>query len=198
MAWSISVIVPGLMILFGLSFWFKRTILYRFAVALYVGVSVGYSGSIIVKTLMDTAISPIQAGDIILIIPLLLGLTFFARLTKSYSFVARWPIAIIIGTGLSLGLWGAMSGTIRNITSTMKPLGQDPSMIVTVILLVAVVFYFLFHKRFRELPGANSFAKFGRIGIMIAMGIALAQIAVSSITMTQHNVVRILQFLGLL
>jgi hypothetical protein len=196
--WWVSSLFGVIFVLIAYSFWFKRTVLFRFASTVYVSVTVGYSGAILTNALLDTAISPIAGGQIMLIIPTIMGLLFFTRLSRQHSYLARLPVAICAGVGLSIQVYGAIaSDIIRQVNAMLKPFGTDPSILLVLILFVSTLYYFLFHRRFRDIPAAEAFGTLGRVGIMIMFGTALGNTAITSMSALIANVTTVVRFFGL-
>jgi len=64
--------------------------------------------STVLLSLNSTAILPITKGRYLLIIPVLIGLLTFSRMTR-YRWLSRYPVAVLSGIGLGL----LVGGTIR-------------------------------------------------------------------------------------
>lgn len=85
---------------------FKENPFYRVAEHLFLGLSVGYSLTFIWhNALWQIAFKPLfVGGEVILIIPILLGLLYFARLIPKISWMVRIPIAIALGWGSGMAI----------------------------------------------------------------------------------------------
>ena len=81
--------VAGLITIAILSLVWKENPFYRSAEHLYVGVSAGHAVVMAYNNVRDTAIQPIKSGQMVWIIPMILGILLYARYTKS-SWVARY------------------------------------------------------------------------------------------------------------
>ena len=105
--------IAALLTIAILSFLYKDNVVYKVAEHLFVGVAAGYTiaysfHEVFVKNLYR----PLFEGKIIveegqwghpqmwrflLVIPLFLGLLFFARFSKNFNWLSRWSIAFLVG-----------------------------------------------------------------------------------------------------
>jgi hypothetical protein len=138
------------------SFAFKDNLLYKLAEHLFVGVSAGYSWSLALDSIMKTGIVPLQKGDATLIIPMLIGLLFFTKYIHTYSWVARFGPAFVLGIGLGVAVsTSPESFVLRQIAASFLPLWipTDPVMTVTNILMTLIVLGGLTYFVFTLVPG---------------------------------------------
>ena len=59
---------------------YKETFLWTIAEHVSIGVTTGYIVATGIKTIMDTAVSPLTKGDALLAVPIILGLFMYAKL----------------------------------------------------------------------------------------------------------------------
>lgn len=180
-----------------LSFLYRDNPIYKFAEALFIGVSAGY---IMVQAVWEQLIKilfarllPGQAAglvdgipadatpDLLYLIPLALGLLLLMRLSPKGGWIARWPLAFIVG-------WAAGTNLVRYLTSDFA-LQIDPTLIpllvsengaidwmktmTNVVLVVGVltaIIYFFFSVEHKGAFGAAS--KLGIWVLMITFGAA--------------------------
>lgn len=185
MSTGIGIWIAALLTLSIYSFLYKDNPLYKFAEHLFVGVSQGY---LIVFAVYQGVIpyvwQPLKRGwsgqtsEFIVIIPLILGLFFFARFIPKYSWLMRFPIAFMFGTGagvaipliLQADVFVQLSSTmstfadIRN-ASLWSVLGKTLLMFIGVI---CTLIYFFFSVEHRGAVGKIS--KIGIIFLMIGFG----------------------------
>jgi hypothetical protein len=171
------------------SFLYRDNPFYRFAEHLFLGVSVGYFIVIMIYNgLIPFAWDPFweaiqkrEAGGLIKLIPITIGLLFFARLVPQYAWLIRYPIAILIGIGSGLAIPNMMQANIfEQIRGTLAPFAQihagelSPFEIFNTVLMfigiVATLTYFFFSVEHRGVVGGIS--KVGIIFLMIGFGSA--------------------------
>lgn len=136
------------------SFLYRDNPFYRFAEHLFVGISVGYGIVISIhQGVIPVAWVPLSEAVSALwteifgettpetrqalwgffkIIPIFIGLLFFARISPSYTWLIRYPIAILIGFGAGLAIPNVLQANIFVQTrGTVAPFGEihatDPS-----------------------------------------------------------------------
>jgi len=173
-----------------LSFLYKDNAFYKFAEHIVVGVSAGY----IVIILYYNGLRPNlfdhlfhqntwdpKSGELYYIIPLLLGLIMWARFSKKWSWISRYPIALYIGiaTGVSIPL-EMKNRVIEQVRGTVLETGFDFGTtgmlglpagiwdIVLVLLVVCSLIYFFFSKEHKGWFGGV--AKVGIYTLMIGFG----------------------------
>jgi len=131
------------------SFLYKDNPLYKFAEHLYVGISAAYwmclafwstvVGNFIPRTFESLSAAfkqPYQPsswdilgipGNIIYIIPVLLGIMLLMRLSSKYGWLSRWPLAFIVGTTAGLNFVRYLrSDFVAQVSSTFVPLLGTP------------------------------------------------------------------------
>ena len=165
------------------SFLYRDNPFYRFAEHLFVGISVGYGIVITIhQGVIPLAWEPLSdafgglwteiTGDVtpesrqtlwglFRIIPICIGLLFFARLSPNYTWLIRYPIAILIGFGAGAAIPNVLQANIFAQTQgTVEPFGTihiaDPSSLGTwgaVLLVIGVlctISYFLISTEQRD------------------------------------------------
>lgn len=160
--------VAGLITIAILSLVWKENPFYRSAEHLYVGVSAGHAVVMAYNNVRDTAIQPIKSGQMVWIIPMILGILLYARYTKS-SWVARYPVSVMVGIGTGVAVRGAIHGDFtQQIAATIKVGSVND--ILLLLFVIASLHYFFFS---RELRGPVSILpQSGRMVLMVAFGAA--------------------------
>lgn len=156
----------------------KQNILFRFAQSTVIGCALGYTIAIVMARQIDyIAISRITQGQIVYIIPILLGLMVYLRLYRPYVYLSRTPIAIIVAVGLALGARGGldaevfaqMAGAASWSLITPDIMTAINNMIL-IVGMVSSVAYFFFTFRSDEIRGLKQFANIGRYFLMVYFG----------------------------
>jgi hypothetical protein len=169
-------IIGGVLTLAIFTFLYRDNPVYRMAESLLVGVSIGYVLVITwTNTIMDILYKPmINEGEVALIVPLLLGLFMFGRFHKSTSFLSRYSMAVLIGSGAGVAI-PAMLGarTLAQLSATVEMVRGETfltlfSAVVVVIGLLATLSYFYFSREHKGWIGHS--AKIGTYFLMIFFG----------------------------
>ena len=98
---------------------YKDTAWYRIAESVYLGVAVGYGVSVdllYVRNQWTTggwATPGIMLAGFILAV--IMGILWYFRFIKQYFYLYRWPLAIIVGTGIGLALRTVIFVQFRNM-----------------------------------------------------------------------------------
>ncbi|GAB1468331.1 hypothetical protein MASR2M64_10480 [Candidatus Cloacimonadota bacterium] len=161
------------------SFLYKDNPFYKLAEQIFVGLSAAYwlvylFYSIMLPNLFTKLISDFR-GNIILLIPAVLGLMMLMRIIPKTQWLSRFPIAIMIGTsaGISMARY-AKSDLLSQISATMiNPFaGETTSIVIGNFLLIigtiCGVYYFYFSKKQEGISAVPS--KIGIWFLMISFG----------------------------
>ena len=132
---SVWIQVALTMIIF--SFLYRDNPLYKFAEHLFVGLGTGYyivqqyHGTFLPNlwrpffqavTFQSEQVGSALAWDFALIIPFIFGIMFFMKFTSKLSWMARWPMAVVIGTFAGLAIIGFAQGDlVAQIGANMMP-----------------------------------------------------------------------------
>jgi hypothetical protein len=161
--------------IFFLTYVIKENVLYRFSEHTMLGLGVGVGTAVAVKSIIDTAITPLSGGDYLMIVPIIMGILLYTRLYEPVAYMSRWPTALMVGIGITLGARAAFDATILKqlAISYNKFVGADATGMVVAILflvmLVAALTYFFFLDAIYKRLG---FLKtIGRWVIMLAFGV---------------------------
>jgi len=177
---TIATTVAALLTLAVFSFLYKDNPFYKFAEHLMVGVSAGYWVIILAYTVvLPKIITPLKAGKWYYIIPTILGALMWARLTRRWSWVSRYPLAFYIGvsTGVAIPLEmkakiiEQLNGSVGLVTAMHSTQAGGMTILNNIIILVGVIaalIYFFFSKAHTGATGG--IAKFGIGVLMIGFG----------------------------
>ena len=186
------------------SFLYRDNPFYRFAEHLFVGVAVGYG---IVVTIhqgfipfawrpVETIISgEAQLTDIIKLIPIAIGMLFFARLSPRHTWLIRYPLAILIGVGAGAAIPNVLQADIfAQVRGTLTPFSQLGTLsageiigaILMVIGVICTLTYFFFSVEHRGAVGGLS--KIGIAFLMIGFGSAFGNTVMGRVALLIQRV----------
>lgn len=138
----------------------------------FVGVAAGNAVVVGWQSFQSQAIKPLLDGQIIYIIPIVLGLMLFARFIPGLGWLARYPMSLLVASGAGLGLAGAVQAQfLTQIRATFVSLNTLDNIILFAGVL-SVICYFFFTQRFtNRFKGTGSYITlFGRWIMMIGFG----------------------------
>src|SRR5512135_1479294 len=97
--------VAALLTLWIMSFLYKDNPVYKFCEALFVGISAGYwFVSYFWQNLLPQLGDPLWRGNLLVLIPGVLGVMMLLRLIPSIGWISRWPLAFVVGFTAGLRL----------------------------------------------------------------------------------------------
>jgi predicted small secreted protein len=201
----ITYTIAAILTLCVFSFLWRDNPFYKFAEHLVVGVSAGYFAVIIVTTsLLPKLVDPIKRVltgtsttflDPLVFVPLVVGLLLFARFIPKYGWVARIPIAYILGVGSGAAVPLVLqTNVIQQIYPTMTlflpgaSAGVGPflnSLLVIVGVLCGIAYFFFSARHVGVLGGMS---KVGIWTLMIGFGASFGYTVMSRISLLYGRV----------
>ncbi len=152
-----------------LSFAWKDNKFYSICEHIYVASGAAHALVLGVKNIKANAIIPLAEGKLLAIIPIVLGLMFYARFIPGQMRWTRYPIAATVGIGFGQSLPRlASTNFVSQIRATFKVWSFNSVLVIVGIICVILFFYFSASKRgqrFLQYP-----SRFGRIIMMMAFG----------------------------
>jgi hypothetical protein len=186
--------ISALLSLCILSFLYKDTPFYRFAEHLFIGVANGYAvtfywHNILVPSLFDPLF---RQGQLLFIIPFIIGMLYFTRFIAKVSWLVRIPIGISIGYYVGASIPAAIQAyIIKQIQGTILTPYNFQSwnagtlgIVWSVILFIGVLCtlsYFYFSKEHKGVLGVTS--RIGIVFVMIGFGAAFGYTVMARISL---------------
>lgn len=174
--------VAALLTLAAYSFLYKENRFYRAAEHIYVGAGAGYALVMGYTNVLTKAWDPmIKKGQIQMLIPMILGVLLFARFIKSTRWIARIPLALVVGMGAAIALRGAvLEQFLKQISATMVPLNSVNNLILVLGVAGVLSYFFFTFPRTKPLMIAS---RFGRWVIMVTFGAAFGNAVMGRISL---------------
>jgi hypothetical protein len=198
---AVWLIISFVVTLLIFSYIFGDNPLFRFASYAFVGVAAGYAVVVVVgQVLVPKLFQPLLAGNLLLVVPLLLGLTMLLKLFPRTARFGTLPMAALVGVAAAVAIGGAVFGTLLGQVqgsiqdfnfSQPSPDGIVLQIIEAVLVLVGTVCtlaYFQFGARVKnEQPASRpalveSLAQVGSGFLAITLGALFAGVFSSTIT----------------
>jgi hypothetical protein len=156
---------------------------YRIAESVYLGVAVGYAVGQDLKYIRDQWGGQWSAnGGMVLLfaVTMFIGILWYARFNKSYFYLYRWPLAIVVGTGIGMALKTVVfSQFLDQIVSQANTpfwvagdIVQSINNILVQIMVPSVLLYFWFTGDTRDSPPMKIVEKIARYTMMAGFGSA--------------------------
>lgn len=205
---DISVWISALLTIFVYSYYVntKQNVFFRFAQSTVIGLSLGYIITfVIVKNLDALVLTKLSMGNIVYIIPLVLGLMMYGRFVPGYTYLSRFPIAIIVSSGLGLGAIAAFEAQVfNNITAiaNLSIIGVDLKTglnnIIYLIGLFSAIYYFFFTLDIKITNKLKPISTLGRYYLMVHFGTRFATTVLNRLSLFLGRLQLVLfQWLGL-
>jgi len=155
------------------SFLYRDNPFYKFAEHLFVGAAAGYLLAVQYQNVLrPNVIRPLAQGQLIALIPLMLGLILMLRLWSRTSGIARWTLAFYVGIYSGIAIPSYFQGQVfAQLADAVKPFQPGWGAINSALILIGfltVLSYFFFSSPHRGLHGAS--ARVGIWFLMVAFG----------------------------
>lgn len=212
----ISAFVGLILTLLVFSYLIGDNPLFRFAIYLFIGVSSGYAATAVWhNVLMPRLFS--RLGDlnqlILLVVPLILGISLLAKLSPRISWLGNFAMAVLVGVGAATAVGGALIGTLlpqaeaaMNMFDPSAPGGgsffarlfQGGVMLIGTVLTLASFHYTLGRaadgaaKSNRILDGV---AWAGRLFLAITLGVLFAGVYMAALTAMIERLSSLINFI---
>lgn len=181
------------------SYLYKENVLFRIVEYTYIAFAAAHATVISVNSLKVQMFIPLLNNNILLIIPLILGLCFYTRYSNTLRPLNRIPISVMVGVGTGLAVRAMVRAQLLNqIVSTIQP-GDPYTGTLMAVLTIGTIFYFIFSSG-KGLPNSVFFLygilqRIGRIAIMAAMGTAFASLLVTRYTAAINNIINAIKLI---
>lgn len=172
MSINIGVWCAALCTLAVYSFLFKDNRVYNLAEHVFVGMGAGYAIIMAYDNILTKAWNPMtQKGQSILVVPMILGIMVFARFVRGRAYLARIPLALLVGMGTALALRGTVQAEfVDQILATMIPMTTLDNIIIVVGTMGVLIYFFFAQKRDNRAIAMGS--QVGRYIMMASFGAA--------------------------
>ncbi len=182
---DIAIWIQAILILMYLSQLYRDNPLYKFAEYTLIGAAVGHGAVLAYKNVVSMVYVPITVkGEYILLVPIVLGFLIWTRLSRNYSWVSRYPMALIIAVATGLAVRGAVGTQIYGqIIPTVELMAIKPDMLTTAnnyfiaITVLCTILYFIYLIEHKGPFGVAT--KIGRLTMMAAFGTSIAWVYLS-------------------
>ena len=199
---TLGIWIAALLTLCILSFLYKDNPFYKFAEHLFVGLSAAYWVVYsYYNILWPNLIQPLFGqGQLLLIIPLILGIMMIMKLFPKVGWMSRWPLAFIVGSYSGYHLITYLqSNAVEQVRATLVPFIQieswknlftNPGVMtflnaiaipVVIVGVITGVIYFFFSKEHKGVFGG--LARIGVWFLMIAFGASFGYTVMARISL---------------
>ncbi|MFA4985756.1 MAG: hypothetical protein WC712_04145 [Candidatus Brocadiia bacterium] len=172
----VSLFLAAFLTLAIFSFLWKDNFFYKLGEALFVGSAVGYNLGLIYDVIIFPRwVTPIfYQYKFFYLIPTVIGAMYITRFSRKWSWLSRYPMAMLIGFGSGFSIPYAIQASIfKQVSASMLPLwssaGFELNNLLMVIGVLTTLFYFFFsiehNRKLVRIP-----VRIGIVFIMISFG----------------------------
>ena len=162
------------------SYLYKENIFSKTATTITIAISTVHAFQYNFSNASKMAIDPLLSGDVIYIIPIILGLLLYTRLSTKYSWLASYSYSVSLGLGTGATLSTLFSSNVAQliVNTAEKPflgtgiVDQLSGLLLFVGTLLAIT-YWIFTKEATGIFGMG--VRIGRWFLMISIGLLYAE-----------------------
>jgi hypothetical protein len=166
---TIGIWVAAILTIFAWTYLYGDNPLWRIVEYLYVGLAVGYMvGTSILDYVWPTVARDIPHGHWEYVIPAVIGLLVYFRYGKTSAWLARYPIAVLVGYGAGYQLGFQPRTLLGQIAGSFYQLNKFDNWVITVLLLGGLLYFFFTLGKNNPVVKGGSWV--GRYGIVLALG----------------------------
>jgi hypothetical protein len=148
---------------------------------IYVGVITANTIVMAWRSIITTGWNNIIGGQIVYILPVILGLMAYFRYSRENFWVYRYPIALVVGIGVGTAMRGLVGGSVLDqikdsFFSLNVPGNAMGSLnnLIQLFILISCLIYFIFTIKAARGPLTTQLSTFGRYALMAAFGYSFA------------------------
>lgn len=191
--------IAAFLTLAATSYAFRDNRAFKLAENTFIGIAAGHQIVMGVKNIRDYGWSHIMQGEMIYIIVFLLGIMLYARYSKEYYWLYRYPIAFLVGNGVGISIRaGIHSDFVVQIATTASPIvaADALSTVNNIIIFVGVITalsHFIFTYEGMHQGTLGWAPKIGRWMILLALGASFGNTVMTRFGMYQGRVIFLLR-----
>jgi len=176
---------------------YKENPLYRLAEHIYLGIAFAITAVVAVQNTNRIAITPLLRGQVVFIIPILLGLGMYTVFAEEYRWISRYSIAMLVGVMIGVVTSGTLIPNIVNqITSTITAPMDWFNFLYVGIGTICALSYFLFTREHKGILAPT--ARIGRLIVMIGLGVMFGNTVLFRMSMLSGRIEYLLQVLKII
>ena len=164
------------------SFLYKENPYYRFFEHIFVGAGAGWAIGVNLGTIKNNGWVPMTTGgrwD--MLVPIILGIMLYARFSRLHAWVARWPIAYMVGYGVGMSIYTALAAQLIAQTRASFIALNTVNNILIVLGLLSCLAYFIFS--FERNKVVTALVIPGRYILMLTFGVSFGNVIMGRISL---------------
>lgn len=145
MSTNLGVWLAALMSLGIYSYLYKENPIFRVCEHVYMGLALAHLAVMGWTNVRDMGFKKLAAGQVAVLIPIILGVLLFTRWSPKVSWLSRYSLAYIVGIAAAVTITGVLdAGIISQVRGAMAPVKGLNSLVALLCNVAAVsVFFFI-------------------------------------------------------
>lgn len=181
---TVGIWLAAFLTIFILSYAYRDNPLFKLAEHIYIGAAAGHAVVMGIASAQSSSWVPLTRGQIIYIVPLLLGALLYTRYHPKYYWIGRYPIALLVGLGTAISMRTVIASNFtQQIAATIKPITADLATnlnnMIVIVIVISVLWHFIFTKEQLSRGRLGLIGKIGRYAMMVAFGAAFGNTVVT-------------------
>ncbi len=151
-----------------------ENVFYRIAEYTMIGITAGYAMVQGIRVVLNLGVTPVLSGSVPMLIAVLLGLLVYARFSKRYGYLSRWPVALMVGSGIGVSIRAIPEVSIlAQVQATFLPiLGVDAGTAISnlVLIVTCITTMYYFFMTIEPKGNLRHISTMGRYSLMVLFG----------------------------
>jgi len=191
--------IQAILTIAATSFVFRDNIVFKVAQYTFIGVAAGHYIVMGVRNIINYGWVHLAGGAYIYVVVFILGIMLYARFSKEYYWLYRYPIAFMVGNGIGISIRAAIhSDFIKNIAATASPLVATAPMdtinnIIIFVGCIAALSHFIFTYEGIHKGTLGYVPKLGRWMMLMAFGASFGNTVMTRFGMYQGRILFLLR-----
>jgi hypothetical protein len=148
---DLAIWVAAIFNLLQWSYLYKETRFFRFSEHTFLGLSIANVLVLAIVNIINMAVNPVMKGQVVYIVPILLGISIWTIAWTKYAWVSRYAIGLMVGAVTGLSIRGYLKANIVDQLSAVMALAkptpnplQSFNNALMIIFTIATIVYFFF------------------------------------------------------
>ncbi len=173
--WIGAVLTIGIM-----SFLYKDNLFFKSVESIFIGFGAAHALVLGYNNVVTMGLKPIAKGDMLAVVPVIMGLALYTRFFKPVAWVSRMPLAFLYGLGAAVAVRGRIgSEVVAQVAATVVKMTSINQVLVVIGVLTTITYFFF---SFGNAPALQVSGRVGRWFMMICFGASFSTTAVGRIS----------------
>jgi hypothetical protein len=163
-----------------MSFLWRDSLYFKLVESIFIGFGAAHALVLGYNNVVSLGLNPLAKGNLLPLIPVIMGLALYTRFLKQYAWVSRIPLSFLYGLGAAVAIRGRIgSEVVTQIAATVIKITSVNDVLIIAGVLTTITYFFF---SFGNSPALQGTARVGRWFMMVCFGASFSTTAVGRIS----------------